>query len=353
MRMLHTLVLVCAMLSIAWCPTALAADAPSQPPAPVVVATARSGMVLPRAEYVGTVEFTEESQVAAEVEGRVRSVRFEEGEHVRKGGMLVELSTDLLQQDSAAAKANLEKVRADLENAARELARQATLYKSRTVSEKSYDDARYAHQALSSQAMSLEAEVERLAIKISKARIRAPYDGVVLEKNADLGEWVSPGSVVATIARDDAVDVVVDVPQGVLSHIAPGQDVPVTVGPMRFVGKVFAVIPKGNVATRTFPVKVRIRDAQGLAQGMEARASLPSGAKTAVVLVPRDAVIQAYGQFSVWAAVDGKAVQIPVTVASYEGMQAAIMANGLKEGMQVVIKGNERLRPGQPVAPTQ
>ena len=87
-----------------------------------------------------------------------------------------------------------------------------------------------------------------------------------------------------------------------------------------------------------------------MAQGMEARVSLPSGEKVESVLVPRDAVIHAFGMSFVWSVTEGTAQQIPVQVKAYEGMKAAVTGPGLAEGMDIVIKGNERLQPGQPVS---
>jgi multidrug efflux pump subunit AcrA (membrane-fusion protein) len=69
-------------------------------------------------------------------------------------------------------------------------------------------------------------------------------------------------------------------------------------------------------------------------------------------MVHRDAVIQSHGNFVVWVVREGKALPVPVKVAAYAGMEAAVRGQGLKAGVDVVIKGNERLRPGQPVMAT-
>ena len=83
---------------------------------------------------------------------------------------------------------------------------------------------------------------------------------------------------------------------------------------------------------------------------MSARVVLPVGEPRQTLVAPRDAIISAFGQTVVYAVKDSKAHQIPVNVIGYQGLVAGIEGAGLAEGMQVVVKGNERLRNGQMVS---
>jgi RND family efflux transporter MFP subunit len=319
------------------------------PPAVVVTAKATSGMVHPQNEFVGTVFYPEVSRVASEVSGRVERINFEEGQEVEKGQVLVTLSKDLMQKDLDSAESAYEKVLADLEKARIDLRRFDALFDAKSASEREYDEARFKALSLEREARSLEAEAERLRLEIEKTQVRAPYHGVILEREADRGEWLSPGSPVASMARNDYVEVVVDVPEEVLQFMKPGMSVEVTASGKNYDGKVFAVIPRGDIATRTFPVKMKLQGSPSLAQGMEARVRLPSGPEIKTVLVPRDAVLQSFGNFVVWVVNEGMAQPVPVQVAAYVGLNAAVRGQGLQEGSEVVIKGNERLTPGQAV----
>ena len=319
------------------------------PPARVVTAKSVSGMTAPQVEIIGTVYFPEVSDVASEVSGRVVAVDFEEGGRVKKGQILVRIDTELLEKGLLATRASFEQAEASLERSRIDLSRISKLFESESVSEREYDDARYGVRELEKKAESLKAEVDRLALQIIKAKVPAPFGGVVLTKYVQRGEWLSPGAKAATVARDDFVDVVVDVPGDVFPFVKPGQEAEVRAGGRTLTAKVFAVIPKGDVATRTFPVKVRAANTMGLVQGMEARVRLPAGEKIKAVIVPRDAVIQSQGRTVVFVVKEGAASLIPVTVAAYMGMEAAVHGPGLTEGMDIVIKGNERLRPGQAV----
>jgi RND family efflux transporter MFP subunit len=321
------------------------------PPAKVVTEKAVTGSVRPQNLFVGTVYFPEVSDTASEVSGRVLEIGFDEGDHVEAGDVLAELDTSLARRSLEAKEASHEQAVASLKRAKLDLERIEKLYRRESVSEKEFDDARFEVMELEKRAESLMADVSRLRLEIEKADIRAPFNGVVMQKHTDRGEWLSPGSLVATVARDDMVDAVVEVPENVFLQARPGTEVPVDVAGRRVRGEVVAAIPKGEVSTRTFPVKIRIANDMRLAQGMEATAHMPVGDKIESVIVPRDAVIMNQGQNVVFLAKDGRAAIVPVTVHSYMKETAAVSGPGLAAGADVVVKGQERLRPGQPVRP--
>ena len=160
---------------------------------------------------------------------------------------------------------------------------------------------------------------------------------------------MSPGKIVATIARDDSVDIVVEVPEYAAKYLAPGMTAQVAVAGMKKSGIIMAIIPKGDIATRTFPVKIRISKLSSIFEGMEARVRLPVGKKITSLLVPRDALVNMIGKTVVFTVVDQKARIIPAQVVGYKGMKVGINAQNISKGMMVVVKGNERLRDGQPV----
>ena len=333
----------------------LVSPAPAQeqggkPATPVVVGKVTSGDMAPQTEFIGTVYFTETSEVAAEVDGKVVSLDVQEGQRVAEGDSLVTLSSDILNQSIANARALMDQAQADYELAKLENERTTKLYKSRTVAEGEYDSKRLTALSAQNQVQAARATLNQLYMERSKKTIRAPYDGVVIERKVFRGEWVSKGAVVATVARDDELDVVVNAPRDAFGVVKPGLKVVANVAGKEIPGEVFAAIPMGDVATRTFPVKIRVHNDGSLAQGMEARVTLPKGLGGKTLIVPRDAVISARGQLVVWAVVDGKAAPMPVRVIGYRGLLAGVQSPSLKEGMDVVVKGNERLQPNQPVA---
>jgi len=319
------------------------------PPALVAVSRVGEGSVAPTVELVGSIAYREVSDLSSEVSGKVLEVAVEEGDRVRPGEVLVRTDAELLDKTIESTKASHGQALADLEKAKRDLSRVESLYRQESVSEQLYDENRFRVQSLEKKAESLQAEVERLSVERSKKEIRAPFSGVVQSKRVDRGEWLSPGTVVLTLARDDSVDAVVEVPGEVIRYLPPGTALGIRANDRRMTGKVVAVVPRGDVATRTFPVKVRVENRFGLIEGMEARVEVPTGPRTRSLLVPRDALVTAMGRTVVFTVEGEKAKSIPVQVTSYDGTRAAVRGAGLSPGMPVIVKGNERVREGQPV----
>lgn len=321
------------------------------PPALVVTAKVQKGAVAPQASFIGTLYFVEESDVAAEVAGLVEEVAVQEGDPVEKGQVLVRLTSDLLDKEIAAARAQLEAAKADHEFARLEYTRTEQLFRSETVHEGEYDSKRLTAKSLEAKVSAEQARLSRLLLERKKKTIKAPYEGEVLSRKVYRGEWVAAGAVVMELARVDEFDVVVNVPAAIHAQVSPGHEAIVETGGRKLDGRVHAAVLKGDVATRTFPVRIRVKNPGGLAEGMEARVRLATGDKVESLIVPRDAVISSMGKLVVFTVQEGAAQPVPVDVVGYEGLDAGIAGLGLEPGMDVVVKGNERLRPGQPVAP--
>lgn len=340
------LVIIC-ILSVPFLAQAQANKTRAIPPAPVVVAGVNSGMIVEEDVFVGTIYYEEVSEVASEVRGAVEAVKFEDGERVKKGSILVELNSELLKKSIESARASYEQSLADHEKSTIELSRAENLYKERFVSEQVYDENRFKVKALEKKVASLKAEVEVLEVELRKKYIRAPFDGLVITKHVNRGEWLEQGKPVATIARDDVVDVMVNVPEEVMRSVTLGMNVKILSSGNELDGKVQAVIPRGDVSTRTFPVKIRVKNSLSLMEGMEARVKLPRSEKRKALIIPRDAILTQFGNNIVYIVNDGEAKMIPVQVVGYQGLMAGVKSDKLQEGMKVVIKGNERLREGQ------
>jgi multidrug efflux pump subunit AcrA (membrane-fusion protein) len=109
-------------------------------------------------------------------------------------------------------------------------------------------------------------------------------------------------------------------------------------------------VPKGDVATRTFSVKIRLKNPGGLVEGMEARAQLPTASRQESLLVPRDALVVKFGKNVVFVVDESVAKMVPVVVKGYSGLLVGITGQELAAGQQVVVKGNERLFGGEQLA---
>jgi RND family efflux transporter MFP subunit len=319
------------------------------PPMLVEVAEVRQGTAEPLIEMVGTIHFARVSRVASEIAGIVEQLNFREGDRVKAGQPLVQLRRDLLEIAVAGTRASYQQVLVEVERAGKDLRRTKALYEEKLVAEALYDENHYAVLALKKRAAALKATLDRQQLELRKTTITAPFDGLVQSKLTEQGEWVPAGGPVAVIADDRSLEAHVDVPQQLLGYLQPDQPVAVRAGAGDYQARFLHFIPQGDVATRTFTIKLQLENGAGLIEGMAAHTLLPNGPKLESLLVPRDAVLRQFGQDVLFLVEAGKARMIPVQILGYQGMQVAVTGEGLAVGGQVVIKGNERLRDGQAI----
>jgi RND family efflux transporter MFP subunit len=323
------------------------------PPTLVAVAPVTTGSTEPMTEFVGTVYYARVSEVAAEIEGRVDVVSFEEGRRVEAEQELVRLNTDLLDMTIEGSRETYEQVLVDLEEAEKSLKRIDPLYQEGSVAEVVFDEHHFKKKRLERSAAVLKIALERQLLEKKKKTILSPFAGIVMKKSVEKGEWVPEGGTVAVVADDGEIDVVVDIPGDLLQHLREGRKIDITCAGKSLKARFVSFVPKGDIATRTFSVKLRLENSAGLVEGMEARATMPTDRKTSGLVVPRDAVIDKHGRTVVFAVRDGAAAMIPVTVTGHDGLRTGVSGPGLEEGLSVVVKGNERLRDGQPVRTAQ
>ncbi|MFW6336337.1 MAG: efflux RND transporter periplasmic adaptor subunit, partial [Phycisphaeraceae bacterium] len=191
----------------------------------------------------------------------------------------------------------------------------------------------------------------------------APFDGVVIAKLTEVGQWLDPGSpVIEAISRGE-VDAVIDVSERYVNALSVGQEMEVIVDALdeRFTGTLISINPRGAEAARTFPIEVRLHDENGLLKpGMSMTAEVPLSEESELLTVPRDAVRFTPQGAQVWAAVSRDdeppvAVPLPVEVLFGVGDRFAVepgpAATGepLSAGSRVVVEGAERLFPNRPL----
>ena len=315
----------------------------------VEVTEITQGAAEPMVELVGTIRYARVSRVAAEVAGIVEKIDFREGARVKAGQPLVKLRSDLLEARINGTRANYEQAQIELERARKDLNRIKALFSEKSVSESLYDENHYRVLAQEKQVAALKATLDQQQLEINRTQIHAPFSGLVQEKLTEQGQWIATGGQIAVIADDQQIEVNIDVSQHLLTFLQAGRQLAVRSGGKNYTGRFVHFIPQGDIATRTFTVKLALDQAKGLIGGMEAHVSLPNGPKLDSLLVPRDAVLKQFGKQIIFLAVEGKAKQVAVRVNGYQGMQVAIEAPELAAAQQVVIKGNERIRDGQAI----
>ena len=323
------------------------------PPAvPVKAAPVVKKTVSDQISLIGTTKPIRESVVASEVSGLVEIFYVKAGDFVTRGTPLAVLGSTgarLRLKGAMAARAGIQARRVLAE---KELQRVSNLKSTNSVAEKQYDEAFYNHSALENELLKNAADIEQLEYEISKKDIQAPFAGFVAAEHTQVGEWMAAGGPVVTLVDMNRILIMVDVPEIYAVGIKSNGNVRVVINSLDkspLPATVSTILPKGDPNARTFPVHIELSNKDfRIKSGMAATVTFSVGEKRTVKLLPKDAIVTSGDMRLVYTIENGKAVPVPVKVVGYYDNDAAI-EGALEPGIQVVIRGNERLRPGQAV----
>jgi len=316
----------------------------------IEVDTIKTGEVNPLQKFVGTVNFDKKSTLASQSSGLVKKVTFEVGDKIKKGRVLVQIDAELLDAKIRSFKANLEIANIKLKNTNKDYLRYKRLMQTKSITAQEFDTSLLEFNSAEQNLIALKAQLKELTIQKAQKVVYAPFDGVIVEKNINIGEWASEGKSVATLVNTSSVEIIFNLPANLVSGLDAKKIYDIKIAQNTLSAKFHSAIPKGDKLTRTFPVKFKTNVKNKFVfDGQEASVNLAKNAKMKALIINRDAVINRFGSVVVFADNKGVAMMIPVKVIGYLGQNVAIAGKGLVDGMSIVVKGNERVFPNQPV----
>ncbi len=351
---------------------------------------------------VGSVESPRVSRIGSEVEGIVEKIFIEEGDMVKKGRPLLQLSNSQLKIYIMEAKAEVEEAVKNLEElkagnrpleieeakaamneavalrtiAKNEYERNKRLFNDKVIdkrlltnsqleadaAERAYNQKKFAYdlslegtrkEEIAKSEASVNVKKSKVALledQLKKTTIFAPFAGVIVDKIIEIGEWVSGGQQVFRISQIDPIRITLPVPESIVGQINIGTEVDVQVNAFTdrtFTAKVYQIIPEAQKGSRTFPVMLVLRNPEVLLKiGMMVKGMLPYGAERKALFVPQDAITVSRGQNVVYVVnKDNKAKMVPVKTGIQRKSLIEVKGD-LSPGDPVVTRGGERLRPG-------
>lgn len=314
---------------------------------PIVVSSQgiKKGSLDSQNNFLGVIKFKENSNIASQSSGVVEKVLFSVGKRVKKGDELVVLSSDLLQKDIQSKEARLQQAKISKEYQKNELTRYKNLLDSDSVSLQQYEKINYEYQLQELNILSLQAEVEQAKVELSKKVIKAPFDGVIVKQNINIGEWIKIGDSVCELLNNSQPEAIIDVPSSILSYISVGENVNLIINRKNYTGQISAIIPRADYRSRTFPVVIALPSNEKLLDGMAVNAMLKSGGKSEGYLIPRDSIIEYRNRPSIFVVRNGKAAAINVEVLAIQGNVAVVRGN-LNSKDRVIYQGQYRLQDG-------
>jgi len=325
-----------------------------QKAANVVVSTVKEKEIVKTENIIGLVKYDTTTELSSEVSGLVENTTFTEGDIVNKGDVLVRLNTDFLDKDISMKKKEIEVLEVRIENVYRDLQRYEKLYKNNAASEKQYEDLLFEYKRMKKEKQAQELALQRLILEKDKSVIKAPYDGIILSKKVADGAWMAPGNTVCTIAATNDVIVQVPVNEKYVKFFKEGSEIFLnfTAFDKNVTGTAAGLDPIADPKTKNVNLKINIPYFTKLPVNMTANVNLPVSEPQKLRILSRDAVISNKGKNFVYTIKDGKAKILPINIVSYLGEMVGTDTKHIVPGMKVVVEGNSRLRPEQPVKVT-
>jgi membrane fusion protein (multidrug efflux system) len=352
-------VLLAAGLLTAACNKTEAAK-PAAPPPGVLVTAAVAHDEPVVAEWIGTTEGDVTAEIRPKVDGYVLRRAYTEGSYVRQGDLLFEIDPRQSQTSLRQSEANLAQAEAALAKANRDVARFEPLAAERAISQQELDNARSAQEAASASVGALRAGVEQSRLTLSWSRVVAPISGVAGIAQAQVGNLVSPQTVLATISKLDPIRV--SFPMSEQEYLRYQSDAAMRTAELEMILADGSVFPhKGRIALsgRDVGIKTGTITVVGLfpnpgnvlRPGQYAKVRAVTSVRRNAILVPQRAVNELQGDYQVAVVgADNNAEVRHVKVGPRIGSMWVI-EEGLSSGERVVIEGFSRVKSGMPVSP--
>jgi membrane fusion protein (multidrug efflux system) len=324
---------------IALAPAAAHSQQKSPPPTPVKAVAAKLAPAVDEASAVGTLRADEAITIRPEISGRIAEFRFNEGQNVQRGAVLLRLD-----QSELAAVLASSKAQAGLDQ--QRLARAEDMFKKGFIAQQALDEQRANYQ----RALAKQREDEA---KLAKTEIRAAFPGVVGLRHVSEGAYVAAGTDVVRLEKIDQLKLDFRVPEGYVGRLKPGQSVRVLVdayGEQDFAGSVYALEPAVDEGTRTLLVRARVANPQlKLRPGMFARVQVQLGVREKAVWIPESAIVPRGQDIFVFRVAGGK-VELRKVETGLRKVGEVEITKGLAAGDLVVTEGTQRIGPGSAVS---
>ena len=322
-----------------------AVQAADAPPVPVVVTTARAENFGANLTATGTVVSRNDARISGEVGGTLAWIA-EPGVNVKRGDTIARIDGERLALTLRDNEAALKRLDAQLQLLATQRERLQTL--GNVVSQSQLDEALSRERMAEQDVEQARVARDRARLDLSRATVRAPFDGIVAERLSQSGEFVAGGSPLLRLVNDRDLEVVARAPLTTADSVSAGAIAQLVDGEHKGEGKVRAVIPVGDERSRMVELRIALTD-RSWRVGAPVRVEIAPRALKAVVTVPRDAVILRQGaSYVMRVKADNTAERVAVNIGP--GYANNVQIDGLlRAGDRVVVRGGERLEPGQAV----
>jgi len=299
----------------------------------------------------GTVAADQRSDVTADTQGKVINVMIDRGQHVKLGQPVVQLDVRSAALNAREASAALQSARVQKQLADDECARTKALLDKGAITRSEFDKQNTECLNAVEQVAQAQARNDSMSKTVSDGLVRAPFDGVVDQKNISPGEWVSPGKALFTLVDDDPLKIALSVPERAVEKIHKDQRVEVTsvAAPGKTFGATITRLGAEIGQNRALTVEATLDKGTPLIPGMFAEAHVITDQSPHVV-VPASAVVRRGTTYRAYVVdKNGTAEERIVQLGAAPSPDQSTILQGIAKGETVIVKIDDKVVDGAKV----
>lgn len=306
--------------------------------------------------YKANLEPAEEATVSSNVSGQVTQVLFENGDKVSQGQALAYLDDKDLQNQLKTAKIDLSKLQLDLDSAKSDYDIASQLYAEGACSKTSYDSAMRAYKTVLANVELKKVDIQDITNSLNDCIIKAPVSGEAGGKNITVGQYLNPGTVIASVKNNSSIKAEIQLMQDDLEKVAVGQEVTLKLNQddtIEYKGVVETIAASANSQTRVFDCLIKIDNTAGtLNSGVFGYIEIPNKESKQVLAVPMSAVSGSEGNYYAFTAEKGAAHKVSVEIGTITDDLVEI-TSGLQEGDTIITSNLNSLQDGDKITVTE
>jgi len=317
------------------------------------VFTVTLGSVPLTALVPGAVVPDQKAQIASRLMGYIKNLDVTVGQEVKRGDLLFSIDSGDIKSQISQANSGYQQALAALTDARLDFNRFTKLYKEDSVSKQQYDKIRLQLSVAQENLASAKSGLDQAKAQLNYANVKAPFDGVIVQKMAVAGSLAAPGNPVVVMENLKSLSVQTQVSADLYAVLRNGDTAEVLIDGIDkpFVGTIYTLVSAADPKSRTHTVKLSLPDVNDVNSGTFARVSFKRGERQTMML-PTSAVVNRAGIEGVFVVENGRAFFHMVRTGAVIGDMIEVQS-GLALGEQVVVNNNEEMLNGDIVESTK
>lgn len=317
------------------------------PPAIVQVEAALRTEITSTILIPGTMMSRDDSRISLDVEGTIISI-LEVGDHVDKGDLLVEIDAGTYQLELQEFEKSIMPLEAKMQFYQRESQRLEKLAREKNAAKNRLDEVKSDYNEMIGELSIAEIKIKQARDRIRRTRILAPFSGVITERFKSVGEYANPGDDLLRLVNQENLEIQARTPQYTVPFIQQHNNLIVVDDDAETRADIRTIIPIGDQVSRLYELRLELDEHRWMA-GHAVKVVVPTGPSKSVIAVPHDALVIRRDGIKLFRVNQTNVAElIPVTTGVANRKYIEVIGD-VDAGDRVVIRGNERLRPGQEV----